>query len=1062
MKSVVISVLCFLCVCTAAHAQDAAPAAASFPETTKADDSKEPFVFESYSTKVRFENDGTGERDHIARIRVQSDAGVQALGELIFGYNSANEQMNVQYVRVRKPDGSVVTAEASAVKEMTADVAHNAPVYTDYKEKHITVPSLQPGDTIEYEIDTKLATPLAAGEFWDAQNFLKDAVVLDETLEVNLPQDRAVKMASASAANDTKRESGREIYTWKHTQMARPSSEDGEAAATAESRPDVQFTTFKSWGDVAKWYASLEQGRNEPNAEIRAQVSALTQGKATDREKTQALYDYVAKNIRYVSLSFGLGRYQPHTAAEVLANKYGDCKDKANLLDAMLRAAGISADVALLPSSGTLDETMPSPSQFDHVITAVPLNNALVWMDSTAEVAPFRMLAAPLRDKSALLVSADGKGKIVRTPADPPFSSVQTVDIAGTVNELGKLTGSVHYTVRGDQELFLRLAFRRTAQRSWNQIGNAILQQDGLNGQTTAIDMSDPSNTQNPFDLTIHFYENDFLPWTNKEPAVKLPLLSIGLPPVSEDNAAPIELGSPLTVNVHLKLTLPSNFKARAPVGVTVLRDYADFKSTYSLDGQTLTATRTLNFRGRELPAERTSDYLAFDHAVLSDENQSLHLQNGATTLTQVPPTAKIDDVMAAAEVALKGDDPKTAIPLLQRVLELDPKKYEKGVWNDLGLAYGDAGNYDKAIGAFHKQIEINPYDENTNRYIGLAYARQLKFDEAVAAYRKQLEIKPLDLLAISQLGFTLNLQHKYSDAIPELEKAATIAPDDASIQVALGAAYSNTGANDKALVAYDRATQLAPTPAIWNDVAYDLADKKIQLDKAQRYAESAVTATVTNLRNIDPAQISLLQVQMGRSLAAFWDTLGWVYFQQGDLAKASRYLNAAWNVEPDGTVGDHLGQSIAKQGKKEQALETWAEALAAHQPDPDTRARMILMLGGNERIDALVEKARPEIAAQRTFALGKLTDGSAEGKFELLLSAGGADGSTTQVDYVKFLSGSEKLRDLGDRLRSLTFPTMFPDASLAKLVQIGTVFCTSSGDCSFVLALPDDVHSLN
>ena len=63
------------------------------------------------------------------------------------------------------------------------------------------------------------------------------------------------------------------------------------------------------------------------------------------------------------------------------------------------------------------------------MITAVPIGPDLIWMDSTAEVAPFRLLSSPLRDKSALLVQSDGVGKIVETPVDPPFLSTQLVEI---------------------------------------------------------------------------------------------------------------------------------------------------------------------------------------------------------------------------------------------------------------------------------------------------------------------------------------------------------------------------------------------------------------------------------------------------------------------------------------------------------------------------------------------------------------------------------------------------------------------------------------------------------
>ena len=446
-----VSLLAFVLVAPAFGGQKIQePDKSHLPETAAQDPapkdySQEPFVIERYHSAARFENDGTSRRDLAVRIRVQTDSGVQQLGELVFGYNSGNEQMEVRSVCVLKPDGTVVTAPGGSVKEMTASVARDAPMYTDYKEKHITVPSLHAGDTLEYEIVTRTLTSLAPGEFWFSYNFLADSIVLDEQLEIDVPQGRKItvrspefsltngredyqlRVPSGSSQHTPSRkvpfskseENGRIVYRWQHTNLRHPSDKETSKKKTprAETKhPDVELTTFENWGAVAQWYASLENGRIDPTSEIRAKTLELMQGRENEIEKIQALYDYVSKNIRYVSLSFGLGRYQPHSAADVFANQYGDCKDKHTLLAAMLRAANVSSDAVLIPFSRDLDTSMPSPSQFDHVITAVPTEHGLIWMDSTAEVAPFRLLSAALRNKSALLVPPNGDGKIVETP----------------------------------------------------------------------------------------------------------------------------------------------------------------------------------------------------------------------------------------------------------------------------------------------------------------------------------------------------------------------------------------------------------------------------------------------------------------------------------------------------------------------------------------------------------------------------------------------------------------------------------------------------------------------
>jgi Flp pilus assembly protein TadD/transglutaminase-like putative cysteine protease len=1040
------------------------PGAATSQQQAPADYSQEAFVIESYATTARYENDGTGERDLRVRIRVQSDAGVQQLGELVFGFNSANEQMDVRSVRVRKADSTVVAAAPEAVKEMTATVARDAPIYTDYKEKHITVPALHTGDTLEYEIVTRLVTPLAPNEFWYEHNFLEGAIVLDERLEVNVPAGRAVNLQSPGFPYEKEDASGRTIYRWKRATLTHPSDEQQAKTKSKKSEPKppaVQLTTFASWGDVAGWYAKLEQGRTQPTPEIRAKTLELIQGRATELDKIKALYWYVSKNIRYVSLSFGLGRYQPHSAAEVFANQYGDCKDKHTLLAAMLEAANIPSDAVLIPLTRKLDTTLPSPSQFDHVITAVPSDKDLVWMDSTAEVAPFRLLSAALRNKSALLVPPDGAGKIVETPADPPFHSSQRVEIEGQVSDLGKLTAKIRYLLRGDNEFALRVAFRRTPQTRWKELGQTIATLDGLHGDVTAVKPSDPSDTQNPFELDLDFAQANFLDWSSKKAKVALPLVVIGVPDVSDDNTEPIQIGSPLDVTVNLKLTFPANFTARAPVGIAVARDYAEYKSNYQSEGHTVAVQRMINFKMRELPASRTGDYLAFARAVESDESQVLAVETATTGAPAIPSTAKADELVEAGLAALNSGNPRAAVPLLQRVVELDPK--HKQAWNDLGLAFLRLGKFDDAAAAFRKQIGVNPYDEHAYNYLGITFQLQQKFSDAADAFRKQIEVNPLDPVAHAALGGLYLEQHKYAEAVPELDKATVLTPDNAGLQVSLGNAYINTGEKEKALAAFEKGAELSQTPSVWNNIAYNLAEHQLELDKAQRYAESAAAATAANLRNVELAHLTLDDLGAVVSISAYWDTLGWVYFQEGNIDAAERHIRAAWLLNQHGEVGDHLARVFEKRGLKDQAIRTYAMAIAAAHSVPETRGRLVALLGAEAKetqIENLVIHARDDLSALRTFQAGKLLNEKVEADFLVLLSPGEKD---ARVDAVQFISGSDNLRPFVGALRSLHFAGMFPDASPVKLIRRGTLSCsTATGQCVFVLLLPEDVRTVN
>src|SRR5216684_3921770 len=260
-------------------------------------------------------------------------------------------------------------------------------------------------------------------------DFAQSGTVLDEQLELDVPKDRNIKLKT-KPGNDPKitEANGRRLYAWTSSHIDKDEDDkkkDKQKKPRKEPEaPAVQMTTFASWEEMGRWYAGLEKDRRQPTAEIRAKSAALTAGKATDLDKIQALYDYVAPNFRYISLSFGVGRYQPHSAADVLHNEYGDCKDKHTLLASLLEASGYHASSVLINSGRKIDADVASPSQFDHVFTMVPLGKEEVFMDSTTEVAPFRLLSPVLRKKQALIIPPTGGPPASASPAGGPQGGV--------------------------------------------------------------------------------------------------------------------------------------------------------------------------------------------------------------------------------------------------------------------------------------------------------------------------------------------------------------------------------------------------------------------------------------------------------------------------------------------------------------------------------------------------------------------------------------------------------------------------------------------------------------
>src|SRR5436190_9204737 len=1030
------------------------------------DHSQEAYVVERYKNAYRFENDGTGRHEVSARIKVQSEAGVEAWGQLVVGYNSANERVEIPYVRVHKADGSIVTAPADSVQDLSIPLEREAPVYTDYRQKHITIPGLRPGEELEYDYSIITQTPLAPGQFWMEHDFVKSGTVLDEQLELNVPKERVIKLKT-KPGNDPKisESNGRRIYAWSSSHIDEDEKDKDKdkdkkrkKAPKEPEPPAVQMTTFSSWEEMGRWYAALEKDRRQPTPEIRARAAELTKGKTNDLDKIEALYDFVGPNFRYVSLSLGVGRFQPHAAAEVLHNEYGDCKDKHTLLASLLEASGYHASSVLINSGRKLDPEIPSPSQFDHVFTLVPLGNDKVWMDSTTEVAPFRLLSAQLRKKQALIIPQDGIPHLEETPPDPPMVNRQYSAIDGKVTEVGKLSAHVKYELRGDSELYMRMLFRHVPRNKWNEWVKNMSSYTGVTGEVSELDVSDPADTHTAFKISYKLDSPNFFDWSKKKSDMVLPFSQISMADADEDDTDPVKVGSPVEYVYHLHLEFPSKYTESAPLPFTMKRDYGHYEASYKADANTFTADRTLVTTLNELPSARASDYISFRRAVMADAEQHLSIDSTAAGAPTLAADLKGDELYDAAKASYERGNFKAAADLFNRVVDADPK--HKTAWMDLGRTYMILRQNDDAVAAFKKQAELNPYDEYAYGAIGWAYTTDRKYDQAAAAFNKAIEINPLSEYAHAALGSMYQEAHQYDKAAPELEKAGSLKSDDSSLQISLGDAYLNLGQDNKALAAFDRAIQISATPAVWNNIAYQLSLKQAHLDRAQQYAESAVTAVANSLRNLSLEQVSDRDLAMVSELDANWDTLGWVYFARGNFDKAEKYVSAAWILGGHGEVGDHLGQIYEKRGRKQEAVRTKAMSLSGLRPTLETRTRLATLVGGDSKATTAVEQHKQDLQKLQTVNLGKIfaVDGTAD--FFVVMTSSAA---STKIESAKFITGEDKLKPLTENLRGAKIDFTFPDDVPTKILRRGVLTCSSkAGGCNFVMTLPEDVHSVD
>jgi len=1072
----------------------------------------EPLIWEHFDTTIHMHADGTGDRTVHIVVRLQSEGAAREFSVLAVGFASAYETGSIDYVRVRKPDGSIVETPTADAIEMPAPVTSEAPLYSDLKQKQLPVRSLAAGDVIEYQFRTVRKKAEAPGQFWGSEHFLADAgVVLSQTLTLEVPDNIYLRVWNPNHPTTPKQHDGLRTYTWNTSQLKPTGKGKGDAsqqnASTAEKihdpdedsegrkLPSVAWTTFHSWADVGNWYRSLALSRSDPTPAIVSRANDLTKDAKTPEEQVRALYDFVSTRIRYVGIDFGLGRYQPHMAEEVLANQYGDCKDKDTLLEALLRAKGLTAAPALIGMNIMPVPDVPSPAVFNHVITTVDLPNGRIWLDTTPEVEPYRVLVPLIRDEQALVIPAQGVASLQRTPANPPFAYFERFEAVGSLDKDGLLKSHMDMTMRSDNELGFRILLERAAPSQWDEAMQAVSRAMGFSGTVSNTDLKqkDPAA---PVHLSYDYTRPSFADWDNRRILPLFPALEITY--IDKDTAPEhdIDQGTPRKLEAVTRIKLPAGYKADLPDAIHVKRDYASFDQTYKVEKDELIIERTVVILKQKVARANWKDYYAYTKAIgaesgenyisltappiplpeiaspkisglpknvepkPADTSSSPADQGSASTAT---PAAKAEsDAQAMAEFeaqwAMLGAMMKAARDLeldgkwdaaramLNEVKSKDPD--HPYVMSMLGFIARHDKKPDEAIQDYETEVKRNrEVSSSIVTELASLYVSQKRYADAEALLRKYLERN--DSILFTELAYAQTRSGDDASALTTLRGALAGHPDDVSIEAPLAAALYRTH-HDKEAAAIAKTLLGSTDPNLLNNETYLLSEMKLELPLAEATSRRAIKMLETASTQVTLQAAKDKAFSQTNLLAAAWDTLGWILFQEGRPAEAEPYIRAAWFNRADVVIGDHLAQVLEALKKPSEALTIDEQAAKSDGVDshPEENAEV------NRNIERLrqtttsasVEEAMKALQDMRTFRIAKPADVTGSSIFRVAIAYKG-------VEENNLVKGPSEMRNLSTELNQLRMPSALPPGSQARLFHDATLTCSSgTSTCEFQL----------
>lgn len=235
------------------------------------------------------------------------------------------------------------------------------------------------------------------------------------------------------------------------------------------------------------------------------------------------------------------------------------------------------------------------------------------------------------------------------------------------------------------------------------------------------------------------------------------------------------------------------------------------------------------------------------------------------------------------------------------------------------------------------------------------------------------------------------------------------------------------------------------------------MAGSNSPLDDALKHSEKAVKDVEDATSKIDLGDLTPADLRTTSQLAACWDTLGWIYFREGNVVSAEKYVNAAWQLGSDPVVGDHLGQIYEKEGKEQKAIMAYEGAAAGAQAVPHAKERLQALsdVESDDYTPIIVEDSQK----MRTFKVqvANKPKEHASVEFFILFSAGG------NVAGVKILGDAGAIPGAEDAAKSVKFDVTFPDDGPEKILRRGVLDCEPEiAGCTVALMRPQDVRSVN
>jgi cellulose synthase operon protein C len=488
-------------------------------------------------------------------ILIGSDAGVRRYSSRSVQYAPSSENISIVRARLHKPDGRVVEAEDTG-DERVADRA--SAMYYDVRSRVVRYPGAEPGDIVELEykiIPVTDANPYG-NYFASMQNFRgpvatklkRYVVVTDSHREIYISGQSMPRLQSSDA-------NGERTYRWEAADLA-PLVSEPLGPPSTELSPYVHVSTIRDMDALGHWYSAMLTPQLALSPELKQKAAQIESTYRDPLDRIRAVYRFVLTSTHYVALEFGIYSYKPYPVADVYQRRFGDCKDKASLMIAMLRAVGVPSDFVLVRTRplGSIVPGAASIALFNHAIAYVPQYD--LWLDGTADYYGLREL--PLDDQGAMALTIDfnGTAQLRTIPITHPLDNITSRTVQAVIKPNGVIDFTGTSTTRGEDAPALRRDYE-VQERQQESMRRGLAEVfPTVKLDNVAVEAADSDHpVQVRFAGTLDLFQGQHTidlrtTWMQRDYLQKLALLS--------SRSQDVQLGSPWTTQEEFHFRLPA------------------------------------------------------------------------------------------------------------------------------------------------------------------------------------------------------------------------------------------------------------------------------------------------------------------------------------------------------------------------------------------------------------------------------------------------------------------------------------------------------------------------